>query len=199
MEKKKIFILVTIAILLFSILSGLVYAKMISDISGTAGIEIAKWSFLVNEKDSSLGEINLGKSKYSASTISDKKIAPGTSGSFDIVINATGTEVAIDYSIDVTNVENKPKNLYFVVDGTKFSTLEEMCETLKGRINANDTNKVITKTINWSWDYETEISVDGTRKTIEANDLVDIEDCKSAQRFTFTLTITGVQVKPENQ
>ena len=200
-NKNRLFILIVLAILLFSIVVGFVYSKYLPEIEGTGKLSVAKWFFSINNIDilsgNQLGEINLGKSKYSASTISDKKIAPGTSGSFDIVINATGTEVAIDYSINVANVENKPKNLYFVVDGTKFSTLEEMCETLKGRINANDTNKVITKTINWSWDYETEVSVDGTRKGIKTNDKQDTLDGNSANDFTFTLNVKGVQVEPK--
>ncbi|MBR1540068.1 MAG: hypothetical protein IJ629_02680 [Clostridia bacterium] len=43
-----------------------------------------------------------------------ERIAPGTSGNFKIIIDASGSEVGVDY--DVTSLgegNNKPDNLYF--------------------------------------------------------------------------------------
>lgn len=191
---------VTLAVLGISIIGGAVYSKYITKISGSGTLPVAKWSFLVNGKDGSngetLGALDLGEKTYTAETLTSGKIAPGTEGSFDVVIDATGTDTGVDYVVAVKDVTNMPKNMYFVVDGKEYATLDEVATAISGHIDANATSKKITKTVAWKWDYETTTSKDGQRTTLADNDAQDTTDGKSANDFTFTIDVTGTQTAP---
>ena len=87
-------------------------ATVLVYVKGKGVIEVAKWAFLVNGETASITNINLGKT-YTAETLAQNTIAPGTRGSFDIVIDASGSEVGIDYDVKFLNQTNKPANLKF--------------------------------------------------------------------------------------
>ena len=42
---------------------------------------------------------------YNTNILKNKTIAPGTNGSFDIVLDATGANVAIDYAVTFDNLD----------------------------------------------------------------------------------------------
>ena len=127
---------------------------------------------------------------YNTNILKNKTIAPGTNGSFDIVLDATGADVAIDYAVTFDNLVNKPTNFKFTYDGTTKSSLEELEDLLKGRITLDD-SRTKTLTIYWSWDYQT-----GTTDEEKSNnDRIDTND--SGKDFSFDMTITGTQVNPQ--
>lgn len=198
--KKSVLTATVVALMGAAVVGGAAYSKYISNINGNGRLPVAKWSFLVNGKDAvkgeSLGTINLGEKTYTAQTIAEGKIAPGTQGSFDVVIDATGTEVGLDYKVVAKNVQNMPANMYFVVDGTEYKSLDEVAAAISGHFDANAASKEVTKTINWKWDYETTTSKDGARTTLADNDTQDTKDGQAAKDFTFTLDITATQAKP---
>ncbi len=113
----------------------------------------------------------------------------GTSGAFDIVLDTTSSDVAIDYAIKFDNCLNKPSNLKFTYNGTTKSTLQELESLLKGRITLND-SRTKTITIYWTWDYQT----GNNDEEIKRNDKIDTND--AGKDFTFDITITGTQVNP---
>lgn len=195
-SNSKILTFLILAIVGISVLGGLAYSKYVTQISGDEFLSIAKWSFLVNGKDGSKGEnlgtLNLGAKTYTAETLKAERIAPGTSGTFDIEIDATGTEIGVNYKVEAKDVLNKPTNLYFTINDTKYSTVEDMVASITGTINADEVNKTRTITVNWYWDYET----GNTQEEIETHDLEDTTDGKVAQDFQFTIVITGTQVNP---
>ena len=128
---------------------------------------------------------------YDQTTLIDGKIAPGTSGSFDLVIDATGAEVGVDYKVDFQNETNKPTNLKFTYNNQTLDEIEEYEEFFKGTIDANDENKTRTLTVEWEWPYET-----GTDTEIIANDEVDTAEGLSALDYTFDVVVTGTQIVP---
>lgn len=190
---KKYFIIIA-GILVAStllILGEITYSRYYTKIDGIGNAQIARWAFKVNNEIQTIKDIKLNNT-INTDKIEKNKIAPGSKGSFDIVIEAENSDVAIDYEIKFDNEQNKPTNLKFKYDGTTADTLKELENLLKGRINANDTNKVITKTIEWAWDYET-----GTNdEEIANNDKIDTQD--AGKDYTFDISVTGVQVNPNN-
>lgn len=191
---KKYFIIIA-GILVAStllILGEITYSRYYTKIDGIGNAQIARWAFKVNNEIQTIKDIKLNNT-INTDKIEKNKIAPGSKGSFDIVIEAENSDVAIDYEIKFDNEQNKPTNLKFKYDGTTAAdTLKELENLLKGRINANDTNKVITKTIEWAWDYET-----GTNdEEIANNDKIDTQD--AGKDYTFDISVTGVQVNPNN-
>lgn len=88
------------------------YSRYVADTTGNIKMSFAQWQILVNEEDitnnnSSSVTLNpiINKSEY----VEKDKIAPSSSGYFDISIDPTNVDVAFNYSItlDVVN-ENIP-------------------------------------------------------------------------------------------
>ena len=177
-----------VSMVALGVLGGNTYSKYIAQIDGTGNAEIARWAFKANNETKTIANIKLSNT-YNQSKIVENTIAPGTSGSFDIILDTTGSDVAIDYAIKFENSANKPTNLKFRYGETTSDTLEGLEEVLKGRINVDD-ERTKTITINWDWQYQTGTTSD----EIAENDRKDTED--AGKNYTFDVTITGTQVNP---
>ena len=194
MNKKKTALLV-ICLLLAMILSfmiGKTFSKYISEVKGTGTAEIANWVFKVNGKEDVIQNVNL-LSTYNNETLINNKVAPGTSGSFNIVVDASGSEVGVDYVIQFLNESEKPQNLIFTYDDQQYTTIQDLEKDLSGTINANDENKIRTITINWEWQYETGENAN----EINQNDIVDTNNAKQLENYTFDIHVNGTQVMPQ--
>ena len=194
MSKKKTVLLV-ICILLALILSfmgGKTFSKYVSEVKGTGTAEIANWVFKVNGKEDVVQNVNL-LSTYHNETLVNNKVAQGTSGSFNIVVDATGSEVGIDYTIQFLNESEKPQNLVFTYDNQEYTTIQDLEKDLSGTINANDKNKERTITIDWEWQYET----GANENEINQNDKIDTDNAKQLDNYTFDIYVTGTQVMPQ--
>ena len=82
------------------------YAKYTSAVNETTEIAVARWRILVNNYDirSSSTTSNLITPVFSGNTnIASGVIAPTATGYFDIVIDASGTDLSFTYTIDIEN------------------------------------------------------------------------------------------------
>lgn len=194
MNKKKTALLVICAILAItlSFMIGKTFAKYVSEVKGTGTAEIANWVFKVNGKEDVVQNVNL-LSTYHNETLINNKVAPGTSGSFNIVVDATGSEVGVDYAIEFLNESQKPQNLIFIYEDKPYTTIQDLEKDLSGTINANDENKIRTITINWEWQYETGENAN----EINQNDIIDTNNAKQLENYTFDIHVKGTQVMPE--
>ena len=125
-------------------------------------IDIKNIYFNVRYQNTQLRALNL-KETIDNKTLVYEKIAPGTKGSFNIVLN---TNKNMNYKIVFESKNEKPSNLQFYTsqDNKKYATLEELGEKLVGRIIKKE-EKVIP--IYWEWVYE--ISEEQNKKdTLEA-------------------------------
>ena len=194
MNKKKTALLVICVLLaiIISFIGGKTFSKYVSEVKGTGTAEIANWVFKVNGKEDVVQNVNL-LSTYNNETLINNKVAPGTSGSFNIVVDATGSEVGIDYVIQFLNESEKPQNLIFIYDDKQYTTIQDLEKDLSGTINANDENKIRTITINWEWQYETGENAN----EINQNDIVDTNNAKQLENYTFDIHVNGTQVMPQ--
>ncbi len=119
------------------------------------------------------------------------KLAPGTEGSFDLNLDATGSEVAIDYNIKLI-VTEKPTNLRFYTDSsyTKEITSTDGVMNVSGVMSLEEIKTIQTKTIYWKWAYQTGTAAND----IVANDKIDTADSKKS--VTMTITVTGTKRNP---
>lgn len=195
MKKSKKIVLLVIAIVAITLLfvGGRAYAKYMARVTGQGTADIAAWSFKVNENEEKLQTISL-KSTINNSSLVNNKIAPGTEGEFQIKLDATGSEVGINYVIKFENESQKPTNLKFTYDGKTYNSLKNLQQDLTGTINANDENKVKALTVGWNWKYET----GNTAQDIASNDLIDTQDAKQMSNYTFDIIVTGTQVTPQS-
>lgn len=187
-KKLSIALVIILLVGVITIIGENTYSKYYTKIDGIGNAEIARWSFKANNDKETIEDIEL-INIYNENKLKANTIAPGTKGSFDIVLDATGADVAIDYAVTFDNLKNKPRNLKFTYNGTTADTLEGLENVLKGRIGLND-SRTKTLTINWEWAYQTGTSA----SEISNNDSIDTND--AGKEFTFDITIEGVQVNP---
>ena len=149
------------------------YAKYTSSASGESTVRVAKWDFevgtgankanittsntftfnlfdTINESDTTTAETDVV-----AANGTDKLVAPGTGGSFDIVLK-NDSEVSAKYGIvyTLTNTANIP--VEFSTDGgtTWTPTLTNIiADDTNTKLTAN--GGTITKTVKWRWAHET--------------------------------------------
>lgn len=122
-------------------------------------------------------------------------IAPGTEGAFDIVINASGSNLKINYFVKLIKEENTPSNLYFFMSDTKlekkYSSLKELFKdnNFSGTFDIKD-EKIKTYRIFWKWPFET-FNDDGSVN--ENKDLEDLNYAKLQKDYIFEIEISGMQ------
>ena len=192
-KKKNILLIIAILLaILLSFIGGKTFSKYVSEIQGTGTAEIANWVFKVNGTEDAVQTVNL-LSTYNNETLINNKVAPGTSGSFNIVVDATGTEVGVDYRIQFLNESEKPQNLIFTYDDQQYTTIQDLEKDLSGTINANDENKTRTITIYWEWQYQT----GENENEINQNDIIDTNNAKQLENYTFDICVAGTQVMPQ--
>lgn len=109
MKQKIILFLVSVLIFVLSINSA--YARYASSTDGTVSTDIARWQILVNDE-------NITTNKSSSLTITPVidenenvatgKIAPGSTGYFDIEIDPTNVDLSFMYNISAEANEDSP-------------------------------------------------------------------------------------------
>lgn len=185
-KNKKIIIgLCVLAAIIFAFIGGNVLAKYRTEVTGQGKAEIAQWAFNVNGNSSAMDTISLSKT-YNASDLVNGKIAPGTKGAFNILVDATGSEVGVDYAVTFSDETNKPSNLKFKYCGHEASSLEELQQYTLGTIFANDEVKTHTLTIEWEWPYSGDDNLD------TANGMANLD-------YTFNVCVVGAQYLPQPQ
>ena len=167
-------IILVILIIAVVILAGFAYARYMTTKSGQAEVEIAKWNFNVTAGSSQTLSIDLADTRLANDTteVDRTKVAPGTKGALALNINATGTQVSLEYDIDI-GLTRIPENLIFYSDSNMTNAIlkENGKIHLDGFFGANDTNKTATKNLYWQWKLETGT----TQAEIDSNDLLDSE------------------------
>ena len=192
-KKKLIVILAVLLAILLSFMVGKTFSKYVSEVRGDGMAEVATWSFKVNGQEEEVQTINL-LSTYDNETLLDNKIAPGTEGNFNIMLDGTDSEVGIEYKVNIENETIKPTNLKFIYNDKEYDKIEDLANDLTGIINANDENKVRNLNIKWKWNYET----GKNEQEIKTSDLQDTKDAKLIQNYKFDMIVSGTQVVPQN-
>ena len=185
-NKKAILLILSLIMLLIVFIGGYTFSKYISNMQGGGKAEIAKWIFYGGFEEQS-SKITLSNTVEKESLVNGK-IAPGTSGEFDILIDATGSEVGIEYVASINNENNKPENMKFKVSNSEneYESLEELfSQEIHGVITAESENKKIIIPIEWNWPYESEQ---------ENADEIDTINGMEALTYSFSVNIVGRQI-----
>ena len=192
MKKKAVIIIAILVAIVLSFIGGETYSKYVTEVRGDGTAQIATWDFKVNGQKEEVQTISLG-STYDSSTLVNGKIAPGTEGNFQIKVDATGSDVGIDYKIKFSDETTKPANLKFYYQEVEYNSILELGEALSGTINADDENKSKTFDIKWKWNYET-----GSNPTeVASNDKIDTQNSQEITNYEFDVIVSGTQVVPQ--
>ena len=171
------------------------YSRYVADTTGDLKMSFAQWQILVNNEDitgntSSSVTLNpvIDENKY----VESNKIAPSSTGYFDIIIDPSNVDVSFNYNItlDVVN-ENIPDLII-----TKYAILD---------INHNDNNTITYKnitdnTINGSLDIEKPVIASGSDEIASSSDEINDFNFKpfKIRIFFEWYEGTGEQMKDED-
>ena len=141
-----------------------------------ASINIKSISFNVQFQNTKLKALDLMKT-IDEKTLVYEKIAPGTSGRFDIILHANQN---MNYQIQFESKNEKPSNLFFYSTEEKktYHTLEELGEDLTGKILQNEEKTI---PIYWEWKYETD----------EEQDAQDTLEARKIREYHFLIYVQG--------
>lgn len=119
---KTIAISVVIIVCVIYLISNVTYTSYVSEADGQVDSKVAGWNILINNVLVSTGtEKNVGLSDivWSGEHVAEGKAAPGSTGVMNVLLDPTGTEVAIRYDLEIID-----KN----VDPTKILTITNIAE-----------------------------------------------------------------------
>lgn len=193
-------LLILLVVVATTILLGRTFAKYTSSSTGTDTATVATWSFEVNDEQiatSSAKTLNINifdtikdSDRTSAeSDVTSNKIAPGTSGSFDIKVDNTSDVTAkCTIAFSATNASNIPLEYQVVTKGgapdegswTKNITEENVTIDSLAKTTGTD-----TRTVYWRWAF------DGN-DTSDTN--LGIAAQSTAPTAELTVTVTATQV-----
>lgn len=164
------------------------FAKYTSSATGTDSATVARWDIKVGGTNiatndtftfdlfKTIKDSNGTADETDMSPVDGTIIAPGTRGSFDIVIK-NDSEVNAKYAIDytVTNTSNIP--VEFSTDGTVWKTDINQLDVTDVAIDLG-TNKTVT--VYWKWRFEADNVTEG-----------DATDTSLGSAATATLTVAA--------
>ena len=141
------------------------FAKYTSSGTGTDTATVAKWSFKVGETDIATTDtftFDLFKTIKDSDGINNETemnpvdgsiIAPGTQGSFDLVLT-NASQVTAQYAIDYTVTNNNDIPVKFSVDGgtTWTNDLADVAASDSTKLAANSGTTTIT--VQWKWVFD---------------------------------------------
>ena len=167
---------------------GYTYARYMSQEKGTGNADIANWAFQIDKNGEQTKNVTL-RNTVSKQTLVNGKIAPGTSGEFSITLDATGSEVGVDYTLSFVDEINKPENIIFTYKGKEYKSLNEI-GSIKGNIGTKN-DRTATILIKWTWLYQT-----GSTDIEKAeNDIKDTKAGTSLLDYSFNIIAKGVQAQ----
>ena len=140
------------------------FAKYTSSGTGTNTATVAKWSFKVGETDiatngtftfdlfKTIKDTNGTDNESDMSPVDGSIIAPGTQGSFDLVLT-NASQVTAQYAIDYTVTNNNDIPVKFSVDGgtTWTNDLADVAASDSTKLAANSGTTTIK--VQWKWDF----------------------------------------------
>lgn len=203
MKKKKIFKILLILILIFlfikmiffknlsnsKIIEDFLFFKVLGDnlkvSEDIIDVKEKEYRLNVNYKNIDFRNINLAET-INRKTLIYEKIAPGTRGSFNIILEANKNS---KYKVVFNSINKKPQNLKFKANINnkeigKANTLEELQKYLIGYIRKNEK---IDIRVNWYWEFE-------DNEDNEQNDKQDTKDAQYIKKYQFDINAIGEEI-----
>ena len=198
-KNKRLAILIALVLLtLLMFLAGYTFARYYKSVeAGSTRANIARWSFGAGNTATTIN-------------LSNEKLAPGTQGDFTIEVDATDSEVGVDYEIEFANEKNIPRNMTFyaeIIDqkGVKKTTesaesLAVLSEKISGNIPVEKNNQKRTVKVFWNWEFNdddvTDIdNQDGTLALDSSGNPITDASGNTSLDCSFDIRIIGKQQK----
>ena len=181
------------------------FAKYTSSTTGSDVATVAKWSFKVNGTEFAtttpatltfdlFKTINDTGNTADEGDVADAKIAPGTSGSFNLVVK-NESEVNAKFTVALTETENNSNvPLQYSVDGENWEDSIAGLTTTGLTDQAIAMNGTATVTVHWRWVFEGTTSGAHVGQTDATDTALGIAAQNTAPTVTITAKLTATQV-----
>ncbi len=193
LNKKLKIILAIIALVLCITQIKQTYAKYTETKEGDTDFSVAKWKILVNNNDiteSSTMSSLINPIYLENENVKEGVIAPGSEGYFDLVIDASETEVSFEYKISISTSENSSvKDLIitgYTLNDSAVIPVDSNLNNISNQINYKDINKINTLRVYFKWlDDEGE----------QMNNTMDTEASLSGVSAKLKINLSFIQTK----
>ena len=190
LKKFKLLVILFCLAVSFSLISN-TYSRYVASSEGNVEVSFAKWEILVNNTDitnSNVSEITFNPTIEANSNVASGKVAPSSTGYFDIEIDPTNADVSFQYTISLDIDSEDITDLII----TKYAVLDN--DYTEGDTLTYNTlsNGTISNTMNYSSGFENfTIRVffewyEGNNETM--NDAADTLVGENADQIDFTLS-----------
>ena len=181
--KGLVLIAIIVLIIVMTFFIRITYARYSSNSQAVSTITVAKWAF---ETDNAISTVNVSLSDtYDPTTLVNGRIAPGTKGSFAVVLKNPTSETSVDFTISLGSIANIPSNLKFYKDSACTNEIAVGTGSITGQLAKQDSTE-LPVTIYWKWNYYTS----------SAGDTLDTSDGETAANLTIPVIIRGLQTDP---
>ncbi len=185
---KKTWIIVGIVMLLFTSYKIIdTYAKYVSRAEAQAEKQSGAWVIKVNDSDISNSNeqttFNISNLTYPTNEfVADNKMAPSSSGYFDIVIDPSNSSVAVRFDVTLDteqlNIIDSIRftNAYRVVNGEEVSEgiVQTGENTYSGIISLNDVKNNVASTVRFYLGWEENETEEGDTQDSELGSIMDL-------------------------
>lgn len=197
-KKFKLLIIIFCLAISFSLISN-TYSRYVASSEGNVEVSFAKWEILVNNTDitnNTSSNITFNPTIEHNSNVADGKIAPSSTGYFDVHIDPSNVDVSFKYRIDLDiDSEDIPDlmitkyaildNNYSVGDTLTYNTLTN--GYIENTVNYNNSLQPFTVRVFFEW-YE------GENESMNDADDSAIASDSNNQSFTINANIKFEQV-----
>ena len=202
MKSMKIAVVLLALVLVTSCIVGATFAKYTSVGQGSDSVTVAKWTFNVGSTDiTAVDEAAFTFNLFDTivdtvdgntdAEVAEGVIAPGTKGSFDLVLT-NASQVDAQYALDYTVTNTAGLPIEFCVDGTTWtSDLADVAASAATQLDyQGGTTNTKTITVQWRWAFETGANDDAKA----ANNILDTADGVATPTLTVAVQVTATQV-----
>ncbi len=202
-KQKSIFISIFVILLLIVLLVGFTFARYISTWDAISErYQTAKWRFDVTGwSKEETNQLSFMETVHHIN-LDHGLIAPGYEGYFDFEIDASPSEVDLEYRVEINEDGHIPPNLQFqgLIDGdqytTFYSSMKELAENeLVGIIKREDDHKTIPIRIYAIWPFQS----GSNEQEVEDCDIADTKAGIAAgyYDYQFSIKVIGRQLRAE--
>ena len=193
--KSKFKVLIVIITLAFSLsIMSNTYSRYVADATGDVELTFAKWQILINNNDITDGltkTISVTPTIMANENVAANKLAPSSTGYFDIEIDPTNIETSFNYEINIPVIEDMPDlvitKYQIIVDNVSSEyTIEN--RTITGTFDYGvDEFEVFTIRVFFEWyDMENDTMNDEADTLLSQEEVISIET-----NLTFEQKING--------
>lgn len=149
-KKKKRLVMFALIVLIILLATGFTFSKYVQNLEGSIAFQVAPWKFNVTTNQGKpLSEVNLLNPDGT-------QIGPGSEGSFEINLDASGSGVDMTYAANAVDIK-VPENLQFYLvneDGSKnYQTIDEVLGNVNGELSRSK-GQTASYEIGWKWPFE---------------------------------------------